>query len=75
MAKARDPYTTYDGNSQEEVDRLLAADQHNRRVVMALLREKIAFLEAKNAERTMRAFEYEGLTGLQRRLTDLEGRR
>jgi hypothetical protein len=74
MAKARDPYTTY-GNSQEEADALLALDRQNRRVVMALLREKIAFLEAKSADRTIRAIEDRSLTGLQRRLTELEGRR
>jgi hypothetical protein len=70
--RARNPYITY-GNSQEEADALLAAHQHNRRVIARLLRERIAFLEGQ--PRPFASIEYQGLYALHARLAKLEGRR
>jgi hypothetical protein len=61
-------------NSQAEADFLLAEYQHNKQAIIRGLREKIAFLEARSADRTYAQMEYEGLYRLHRRVAELEGR-
>jgi hypothetical protein len=61
-------------NSQEEADDLLRQYQRNKAAAISALRDRIAFLEAKSADRTYAQTEYEGLYRLHKRVAELEGR-
>ena len=59
-------------SSRQEADAWLQAHRENRQFVTALLREKIAFLEAKNADATIERLRAEGLQQLQERIEELD---